>query len=236
MLLPSWLARLGLVGAGLVLLGTFARLPSLGPASAQVFAPAATPSPPNCGGIDCPRGPVTRVRPGLLVVLSPRRTQLLSDRPALRWTEIAGATGYRVSLYAAGEVDPLWKIQTTQTGVSYPGDRPALEPGKFYRLSLQAMGTQNYSLEEPLAGGIDFQVLPVKEREAWRDKLAKIAQTERSPEAAALAAAKVLQEGQLLAEAIDRLEALGPAAGQSTAVKAMLVDLYRQAGLEFPDP
>jgi hypothetical protein len=85
---------------------------------------------------------VTRVRNGSFansfpVVVSPRMTKIITDRPLMRWLPVAGATSYRVTLKRGPE--DIWTADLGNvTEVVYPAAAPALLPGVTYRLVVSA--------------------------------------------------------------------------------------------------
>src|SRR5262249_59252830 len=83
------------------------------------------------------RGP----KPGeVLPVVSPLPSAVvLTDRPALSWPAVKGATGYTVALYVGNDptARPLWRLQTKETRLPFPEKQPALQP-VLHRWSVQA--------------------------------------------------------------------------------------------------
>ena len=64
------------------------------------------------------------------IVLSPRKTRLLSARPTIRWTPIAGVSTYKVSVRGP---NLTWSTEVTdQTTLVYPDVAPPLTAGAAY--------------------------------------------------------------------------------------------------------
>lgn len=99
------------------------------------------------GTVGCPRGPEVPidVTSEVLVVMTPRGGEVVSDRPMLQWSPVAGATRYEVTLLKNGE--PLASIETTETTLSYPEAFPSLEPAQTYRLEVKILDEIDYRIE-----------------------------------------------------------------------------------------
>lgn len=181
------------------------------------------------------------------LIISPRRTLLLSRRPTFRWTPVAkpaDAPGtlpaqvtYTVNIFAEG-MELVWSEKTAATVLAYPGNQPDLKPGD-YQLVVTASGLGSSEGEgvpntgftvledcgpRATGSGADCTAQKVRpELEAIR-KLGISADGER------LMVAYTYKNYELYAEAIETLnsmsaDALGP------PVLRLLGDLYSQAGL-----
>jgi tetratricopeptide (TPR) repeat protein len=158
------------------------------------------------------------------VVLSPRKTKLLSATPVLRWTPVAGADTYRVIVRGA---DRYWTVVTSATEVAYPFNAPPLIPGKDYKVIVET-GNRSSSAEPGL--GLGFSILGPEDRKA-------VLKEEKQIESLALAdgptqflIAHLYASHGLKAEAIEKLEALSPKF-KAAAVARLLGDLYASIGL-----
>jgi hypothetical protein len=156
------------------------------------------------------------------VVISPRKTALLDSHPLLRWTEVPGATSYRVSLQGTD-----WSTAIDGgTETVYPADAPALRPGTAYRLVVEA--GERSSAEEPGAG-LGFELLGSDEVAAVRAAEAKIRALGLADAATRLLVANLYAVHHLYAEALAQLE---PRAGSGEpAVLRLAGDLYLGVGL-----
>jgi len=92
-------------------------------------------------------------------VLSPRRTKLLSSKPVLRWTAVAGVPAYRVIVRGA---DLYWASEVpSATEASYPDHAPRLKPGHDYKVIVET-GNRSSSFEPGL--GLGFSIIGPEER------------------------------------------------------------------------
>jgi len=159
------------------------------------------------------------------VVISPRRTKLLSPRPILRWAPMPGITRFKVSLRGPGV---NWTAAVDgATSVSYPADAPALTPGATYKVSVNAGGHSSDELSEP---GLGFTLLTEDAAKTIRAEAQRISGLPLPADAAQLLTAHVYASHGLHAEAIERLEALAKA-HPAPRVWQTLGNLYQTAGL-----
>jgi len=159
------------------------------------------------------------------IVLSPRRTKLLSPHPLLRWTAVAGADGYSVVVRGP---DFYWGSQVrSATEVAYPEGAPKLEAGVDYKLIVQTGGRS--SADEP-GLGLGFAVLGSKERKAVQEGQHKIQSLGLTDESTQFLIAHLYATHGLKAEAIQRLEALSQTF-KADAVTQFLGALYIDLGL-----
>src|SRR5262249_24350690 len=94
------------------------------------------------------------------LVLSPRLTKLLSDRPLLKWTEMKNASTYHVMVRGP---ELVWTANVQdKTEIQYPDRAQKLEPGQNYKLIVGLDDEKNSEMES--APGLGFSVLPSKER------------------------------------------------------------------------
>ena len=75
---------------------------------------------------------------GAALIVAPRHTTVLQDRPTLRWRGVTGATRYRARL-ADAEGRELWMKETAEMELAFPADVAALAPGAAYELSVDAI-------------------------------------------------------------------------------------------------
>jgi hypothetical protein len=94
------------------------------------------------------------------IVLSPRRTKLLSDRPKVQWTEVKDTSAYHVIVRGP---ELLWTTTVySKTEVQYPDTAPKLEAGQSYKVIVAISDEQNSGNE--LGNGLGFSVLSSKDR------------------------------------------------------------------------
>jgi hypothetical protein len=94
------------------------------------------------------------------IVLSPRLTKVLSDRPLLQWTEIKDVSTYHVLVRGT---ELLWTARVqSETEIQYPDDARKLEAGQSYKLIVAIDEERSSEMES--GPGLGFSVLPSKER------------------------------------------------------------------------
>ncbi|TMQ55005.1 MAG: hypothetical protein E6K72_07040 [Candidatus Eisenbacteria bacterium] len=160
---------------------------------------------------------------GAEVILAPRQTQILDDRPMFRWRAVAGANRYRVVV--SGEAGELWQRETGDTSLAYPADAAPLPRGGDVLWALHASNDRGSLAEEENS----FQIKPVAECDAIRHQLEQI---EKNAGGAAPFVAGAYLSGQgLLLDAIVRLEALCRDHPTQPGPHEALGRLYRAVGL-----
>lgn len=75
--------------------------------------------------------------PGMLTLLAPPSGETVLERPLLRWTAHAGATGYRVWVAQAGGTEG-WSASTQELEIGLP-ESHALLPAASYRWRVEAL-------------------------------------------------------------------------------------------------
>lgn len=156
------------------------------------------------------------------LVLAPRKTRLLNDRPLLQWAPVAGATAYTVTIQGAS-----WQtIVSGATELLYPADAPALEPGKSYRLVIEAGGR---SSSEETGPDLGFTILPASEAQQIRADESRARGLPLSDAAARLLVANLYAAHQLYSEALQTLGA--PAIPETPALARLEGDLSLSVGL-----
>jgi hypothetical protein len=162
------------------------------------------------------------------LIVTPRKTKLLDPHPTLRWTPIAGATSYQVSVRGQGV---NWSTDVNSgTEIAYPADAPALVAGATYKVIVVA-GTR--SSEEETLPGLGFTLLKPEEAAVVRDAEARIHALGLPGEPTRLLLANLYASQGLYAEAIEQYEALSSTA-QEPAVLRSLGDIYLTLGLNHP--
>jgi hypothetical protein len=162
------------------------------------------------------------------IVISPRMTTLLRERPTIRWTPVVGVPTYRVSIRGTD-----WSTYVTgKTEVIYPSDAPPLQPGKPY--SVVVMADTRSSDEERLLG-LRFTLIGPEEARRMREAQEKIEGLDLADQQRRFLVAKLYASSDdpanaLNAEAIEQLEDLATATTES-AVLRFLGELYLRTGL-----
>lgn len=158
------------------------------------------------------------------LVLSPRRTQLLSPTPRLRWTPVKGVEKYLVKIRSP---KGIWSGQSARTEIEYPAWAPPLEFGTDYKLIAEANGESSNSEPGP---GLGFSLLAKDEAEVVRKQEGQLNRLGFAPGPTAFLTAHIYAAHDLNAEAIDQLEGLAKTFTVA-AVQRLLGDLYMRVGL-----
>ncbi len=173
---------------------------------------------------DIPRAKTRTSNEEILYIISPRNTDLLTNRPLLRWNPVAGTTRYIVKIEGSGL---NWQTETNNTQIIYPGE-PPLQQGKRYRL---VVTTDKGVSSDNKQGNLRFSLLETQKVELVRSEIAKIQQQKLGQEAEGLALAYLYQSNELKAEAIELLEKLVKQKSQTIGVYQLLGNLYLQIDL-----
>ncbi|PSB24877.1 hypothetical protein C7B69_13130 [filamentous cyanobacterium Phorm 46] len=158
-------------------------------------------------------------------IISPRRTQLLGNKPVLRWNPVAGATSYKLSILE-NRAKLNWEMTVNGTEAVYSGE-PALKPGVKYRLIVEA-NTGVYSESPLMEGDSEFSLLDEKEVEGVKEAVGAIEQQVPNAASQKLAIAQVYLSANLIAEAIETLESLPRSGVETPPIYRSLGDLYRE--------
>ena len=154
------------------------------------------------------------------VVLSPRKTKILSPNPVLRWTPVQGATAYAVIVRGA---HLHWGLRVyAATEVTYPDAAPRLETGDEYKLIVEA--NNRTSSDEP-GFGLGFSLLDAKEKKAVLMEEKQVADLGLPEGPTQFLVAHLYATHGLNAEAIERLENVAPKFKEA-AVERFLGGLY----------
>ncbi len=158
-------------------------------------------------------------------IISPRRTQLLENKPNLRWNPVAGATSYKLSL-RENKTKLNWELTVAGTEAVYPGE-PALKPGVKYRLIVEANtgASSENTVEE---GDTEFGLLDEGEMQRVKDAVGAIDKQVPNESAKKLAISNIYLSTNLIAEAIETLETLPKSGVETPPIYRTLGDLYRE--------
>jgi NTP pyrophosphatase (non-canonical NTP hydrolase) len=173
--------------------------------------------------IIAPRGGKNLLIPFLI---TPRRTAILEDKPLLSWNAVPNATRYKVRLRGSSGI--IWETEVSHNQVIYPGE-PPLEQGERYSIVVEAnTGTSSLAEGIPKLG---FSLLEENEAQELKYAARQLAEAELPDETKALELAHLYRSYNLMAEAIEVLEALVDQGKSTTAVYELLGDCYWQIGL-----
>lgn len=170
---------------------------------------------------------------GPAIVLSPRGTQLLGDRPTFTWRAVAGAARYQVRVN--GDAGEVWQREVRDTLLAYPGDAPPLPRGTPLQWEVTAMSDRATLLTDE---GV-FSVTAADDAERIRSQLARIQEATGGPtkEACRYLSGSFLASNQLYADAIVELEALVRLTPLAPGPHQALANVYHAIGLpELADP
>jgi hypothetical protein len=157
-------------------------------------------------------------------VLSPRKTKLFSAQPVLRWTPVASASRYKVTVRGGG--DSWTTIVYSSTEITYPADAPKLRTGVAYKLIVE---TENGSSYEP-EPNLGFSIIEADEKKRVLQKEKQIENLNLPEGPTQFLIAHLYASYGLRAEAIEKLEHILPTF-RAAAVAELLGDLYASIGL-----
>jgi hypothetical protein len=159
------------------------------------------------------------------LVLSPRKTKLLSPHPVLRWTPVEGASGYLIAIRGPNGV---WTAEVgSATKFIYPETAPKLKAGVDYKLIVET--DSESSASEP-GFGLGFSMLGSEDSKAVEKEQRKIENLGLPAGPSQFLVAHFYATRGLNAEAIQRLEEVSGTFNTS-AVARLLGDLYLTVGL-----
>jgi len=159
------------------------------------------------------------------IVLSPRKTKLLSFRPQLRWTPVEGANVYDVAVRG---LNFFWTSRVRSlTEIPYPDGAPRLEAGVDYKLIVQ---TRDRSSADEPGLGLGFAILGSKERKRVEEEQRRVEGLGLTEGPTQFLIAYLYATHGLNAEAIQRLESVAQTLNVA-AVARLLGGLYLEVGL-----
>jgi hypothetical protein len=169
-----------------------------------------------------PTGKTEKALAKLPYLITPRQTNILTNRPPLRWNAVPGATNYTVKIDGVN-----WETQTNKTEIVYPGE-PPLEAGERYRVTIEAdNGASSRSDDEK----VGFTILDEQTKTTVLDAVKTVQQQQLSPEEAGLVLAHLYRGYGLYGDAVEVLEGLVKQNSQVATVYQLLGDTYLKIGL-----
>lgn len=161
-------------------------------------------------------------------LLAPRRTAVLTDRPAFAWREVAGARRYRITVSSA-ESGELWNREVEGLTLAWPADAPPIAGAGDFLWEVEALGEGRSLRRESSV----FQALAPAQIATIRGNLERIRDTAGGPEssAARFLAASYLSGLGLYQDAVEHFGALCRLSPTSPAPHDALGDLYTKVGL-----
>lgn len=166
------------------------------------------------------------------VIISPRRTWLLTTRPTIRWSPVVPRPGgapvkYLVGVYTE-KMKRVWEREVTfLTELAYPAQEPALTRGEVYLVLVKA---ERHSSDEERTAGRGFTVLTDEQAKAVNDAESGVRGLNLPAAETEFLVADLYAARGLSSEAIDKLTALKDDL-KFPWVLLMLGDLYAAASL-----
>jgi hypothetical protein len=160
------------------------------------------------------------------IIEEPRKTDVMTDRPAFRWRAVQGATRYRVTL--SGDAGDLWTREVPATSLEYPADAAALARDGDYLWKIEALGDQGPIRDESSV----FHVIGSDAATAVQGDLKRIADSAgASTPAGHFLAGSYLSGLGLYGEALRQFTELSRLSPDSPAPHEALGNVYRTVGL-----
>ncbi|TRT77253.1 MAG: tetratricopeptide repeat protein [Microcystis aeruginosa Ma_AC_P_19900807_S299] len=169
-----------------------------------------------------PAGQREEVLAKLPYLITPRETNIITNRPSLRWNAVPGATNYTIKIDGVN-----WETQTNKTEIVYPGE-PLLEAGRRYRVTIEADNGASSRRDDENVG---FTVLDEQTKKTVLDAVKTVQQQQLSPEEAGLVLAHLYRGYKLYGDAVEVLEGLVKQNSQVATVYQLLGDTYLKIGL-----
>lgn len=169
-----------------------------------------------------PAGQREEVLAKLPYLITPRETNIITNRPSLRWNAVPGATNYTIKIDGVN-----WETQTNKTEIVYPGE-PPLEAGRRYRVTIEADNGASSRRDDENVG---FTVLDEQTKKTVLDAVKAVQQQQLSPEEAGLVLAHLYRGYKLYGDAVEVLEGLVKQNSQVATVYQLLGDTYLKIGL-----
>lgn len=142
----------------------------------------------------------TRGTEPIPMLLSPRKTTLLSAHPKIRWTSVANVIKYTVRV-TGPNVD--WSARVESTEIVYPDNAPALVGGQSYKIRILAGRRTSDDENVP---GLDFTIIADTEGARVKAREAEINGLNVEETSKRLVIASLYARNNLNAEAIMRLD------------------------------
>lgn len=160
------------------------------------------------------------------IIEEPRKTDVMTDRPAFRWRAVQGATHYRVTV--SGEAGDLWTREPSGTSLDYPANAAALARDGDFIWKVQAFGEQGPLRDESSV----FHVIGTDAATVVQGDLHRIADSAgASTPAGHFLAGSYLSGLGLYGEALRHFLELSRLSPDSPAPHEALGNVYRTVGL-----
>ncbi|MBE5229318.1 MAG: tetratricopeptide repeat protein [Microcystis aeruginosa PMC 728.11] len=169
-----------------------------------------------------PTGNTEKALAKLPYLITPRETNILTNRPRLRWNKVPGATNYTIKIDGVN-----WETQTNKTEIVYPGE-PPLEAATLYRVTIKADNGASYPIDDEK---VWFIILDEQTQKTVLDAVKTVQQQQLSPEEAGLVLAHLYRGYGLYGDAVEVLEGLVKQNSRVATVYQLLGDTYLKMGL-----
>jgi len=156
-------------------------------------------------------------------LITPRKTDIISDRPQIRWNAVPGAAYYTVKIETDGF---SWTNKTNENKIIYSGDRP-LQADTRYWVTV----TTNQGLSSQQDTEVGFNVSDEQTKKIILDAIEKIQKQPLSPTERELVLAYLYRSYELYGDAINVLEDLVNQGKKEISVYQLLGDTYLEVGL-----
>ncbi len=161
-------------------------------------------------------------------LVGPRKTALITDRPAFSWRAVPGATRYKVTVSSADQGE-VWSREADGLSLTFPADAAALVAGGEYLWEVEAFSEMKSLRRESSV----FQVLATPQAEAVRANLGRIRDSAGGDEnaAAQFLAGSYLSGLGLFLDATEHFGALCRLTPTSPSPHEALGTVYTKVGL-----
>ena len=156
-------------------------------------------------------------------LITPRETDIISDRPQIRWNAVPGVVNYTVKIETDGF---SWTNQTNENKIIYSGDHP-LQPETRYWVTV----TTDQGLSSQQETEVGFNVSNEQTKKTVLEAVEKIQKQPLSPTERGLVLAYLYRSYELYDDAINVLEELINQKSQEITVYQLLGDTYLEIGL-----
>jgi len=154
-------------------------------------------------------------------VITPRETDIISDRPQIRWNAVPGVANYTVKIDGIN-----WEKKTDKTEIIYDGDRP-LQPETRYWVTV----TTDQGLSSQQDTEVGFNVSDQQTKKTVLNAVEKIQKQPLSPTERGLVFAYLYRSYELYGDAINILEDLVNQGNKKITIYQLLGDTYLEVGL-----
>ena len=156
-------------------------------------------------------------------VITPRETDIISDRPQISWNAVPGVVNYTVKIETDGF---SWKNQTNENKIIYLGDRPLQAETRYWVTVTTDQGLSSQQETE-----VGFNVSDEQTKKTVLEAVEKIQKQPLSPTEKELILAYLYRGYKLYDNAINVLEELVNQDSSEVTVYQLLGDTYLEIGL-----